>query len=1005
MLGETLSHYKILSEISRGGMGIVYRAVDLKLDREIALKVLPPELVTDPERKRRFIQEAKAAAKLEHPHIGVVHEIDEVDGVTFIAMELIQGEPLREMLRKEQPPLSRSLEIAAEVAEGLSFAHDKSLVHRDLKPANIMLTEQGHAKIIDFGLAKLVEPLAGEGSDVETAIRGETDPGKVLGTVSYMSPEQARGQSLDHRSDIFSFGIVLHEMFTGQPPFKGPTGADTLSAILHDPVPRLPAMGSGVSSEVAFDLQRIVDKCLARDPGKRYQTMRDLVVDLRTTWRNLESGTTATVVSRTVPKHWMVASAAGILILVLLAWLVFKPSPAPSPKAAATSDSNPSIAVMYFENLSGEPDLEKILVNMLTTNLSRYERIDVVSSQRLFDILKLIGKQDVDVIDRSVATEVATRADVETMLLGSIVKLGERFRISAQLLDVESGNNIGAGQVEGTQVEDMFEMTDQLTADVAAMLEIPTAELSGQAPKITDVTTSSFEAYRFYQRGLENQYRWNFSEAEEDFERAVEIDPTFAMAHAQLAITSGAFILRNPLADLSPMRERLRLAKEYSAKATDLEQHLIDLGQALFNRDFNAASNLGTDLVERYPKEKIGHNWLTFAFIALGSFERAIQSCERLLELDPTYANVYNNLAYSYARSRDYPKAISTIKKYIALQPEVGNPYSSAWDVYMMAGQFDEAYRICNEALSKNPYWYELREKVAYTDLVGGRIEKARERLRQLSLLDPGEMWQMWVARDLGYFHIYEGRYREALTEFEKAVEPASRISGSMQRIITDMEMAKVLALRGDYPEALKTLLEVKDFSTSLYPSSSNPVLLMADYLEGSTLAQKGDLGEAQQRADTIKRFVENDSYDRYYLDFYNMLVAQINLARGDAQAATAALSKVSNTTKVFSPRCASLIADVATLQGDTGTALSTYERYCNRIDKRQYLLGGDHFDFFLGCSRVNYRLGQIYEQAGDQEQAIDYYTKALEQWKNADEDFPELIEVKAGLERLNARP
>jgi serine/threonine protein kinase len=216
MIGRTLSHYKVLDELSRGGMGIVYRALDTKLDREVALKVLPPELVADPERKRRFIQEAKAAAKLNHPHIGMVFEIDDADGTTFIAMELIRGEPLKDVMNKGRLSPTRALELATEVAEGLALAHDKGIVHRDLKPANIVVTGDGHAKIIDFGLAKLLEPFSGEGSDVKTAIRGETNPGKVMGTVSYMSPEQARGRKVDHRSDVFTFGIVLHEMLTGQ---------------------------------------------------------------------------------------------------------------------------------------------------------------------------------------------------------------------------------------------------------------------------------------------------------------------------------------------------------------------------------------------------------------------------------------------------------------------------------------------------------------------------------------------------------------------------------------------------------------------------------------------------------------------------------------------------------------------------------------------------------------------------------------------------------------------
>ncbi len=230
MIGQTLSHYKVLDEISRGGMGVVYRALDTKLDREVALKVLPPELVADEERRRRFIQEAKAAAALHHPHIATIFEIDEADGSTFIAMELIEGEKLGDLLQGKPLPLTRSLELAAEVAEALARAHDKGIVHRDLKPANIMVTVDGHAKVIDFGLAKLVEPLSTGDSAVDTALKQKTDSGVVMGTVAYMSPEQARGLKVDHRSDIFSFGIVLFEMLTGRLPFEGPSSVETLNA-------------------------------------------------------------------------------------------------------------------------------------------------------------------------------------------------------------------------------------------------------------------------------------------------------------------------------------------------------------------------------------------------------------------------------------------------------------------------------------------------------------------------------------------------------------------------------------------------------------------------------------------------------------------------------------------------------------------------------------------------------------------------------------------------------
>jgi serine/threonine protein kinase len=244
VIGKTFSHYKVLEEISRGGMGIVYRALDTKLDRAVALKVLPPDLVSDHSRRGRFVQEAKAAAALSHPHIATVFDVDEAEGAWFIAMELIEGEKLSELLRRDRLPLSRALELATEVAEGLSRAHEKGIVHRDLKPANLMVTRDGHIKIIDFGLAKLVEPLRGgtAESEAQTGVKGHTHPGQVMGTVSYMSPEQARGRDVDSRSDIFTFGVVLYEMVTGTLAFPGESAADTLSSILSKPAPALPPL-------------------------------------------------------------------------------------------------------------------------------------------------------------------------------------------------------------------------------------------------------------------------------------------------------------------------------------------------------------------------------------------------------------------------------------------------------------------------------------------------------------------------------------------------------------------------------------------------------------------------------------------------------------------------------------------------------------------------------------------------------------------------------------------
>jgi len=291
MIGRHLSHYRILEELSRGGMGVVYRALDVKLEREVAIKVLPSDLVADAERRRRFEHEARAASKLNHPHIAVVYEIDEADGLTFIAMELVRGGTLADAMAGEGLAPARALDVAIDVAEGLAAAHERGVVHRDLKPSNIMLTEEGRAKIIDFGLAKLVEP-ASEASESETLLKNDTEPGMVIGTVCYMSPEQARGSKVDARSDVFAFGVVLYESLAGRTPFRGATRMDTLSAILKDLAPPLPLLRPEVPAEAHAELQRVLDRCLARDPDSRYQSMKEVARDVRAARRRLESAPT-----------------------------------------------------------------------------------------------------------------------------------------------------------------------------------------------------------------------------------------------------------------------------------------------------------------------------------------------------------------------------------------------------------------------------------------------------------------------------------------------------------------------------------------------------------------------------------------------------------------------------------------------------------------------------------------------------------------------------------------
>ena len=297
MIGRTLSHYRIVDELGRGGMGVVYRALDTNLGREVALKVLTPAVSGDQEQQRRLRIEARAAASLAHPAVSVVYEVDDADGATFIAMELVRGRPLATLIADTPIAPDRALDLAIEVAEGLAEAHVRGIVHRDLKPKNVMLTESGHVKIIDFGLAKLLRPRPAFESGSDTPAWGDTDPGRILGTAAYMSPEQVRGGEVDARSDLFALGALLYEMLSGEPAFRRETGVETLHAVLKEPAPRLREAGLGPSAPV---LQRVLDRCLAKSPEDRYASAGDLVADLREARRRLE-GAPGEAAERPVP--------------------------------------------------------------------------------------------------------------------------------------------------------------------------------------------------------------------------------------------------------------------------------------------------------------------------------------------------------------------------------------------------------------------------------------------------------------------------------------------------------------------------------------------------------------------------------------------------------------------------------------------------------------------------------------------------------------------------------
>jgi serine/threonine protein kinase len=568
MIGRRLSHFRITAKLGEGGMGVVYRAEDETLRRPVALKVLPPELVANEERRLRFLREARAAAAVTHPNIATVYEVGEAPGesgqgpdIVFIAMELVEGKPLSALIGGRPLPVKGALRIGTEIAEGLARAHKAKVIHRDLKPVNVVIGEDGHAKILDFGLAKLLEPIrggriaggggrgaggggrgaggaAGHGgadedlSRLETLSGEMTREGRILGTASYMSPEQARGQAVDARSDIFSLGVTLYEMVTGRAPFQGKTATDVLSAVLRDE----PAPASRHNDEVPRKLDEVIGKCLRKDPHERYQHADDVAVDLREVRRTAESGVQAVPPRRGISKRTAAIAAGAALLAAGIAAALHFTGRLPVGGGRSVSPGEPgsagidSLAVLPLRNLSGDPEQEYFADGMteeLIATLARIRALRVISST---SAMYYKGKQ-------RPLREIAAELNVDALVEGSVMRSGDRVRVTAQLVEGATDRHLWAQSYE-RDLRDVLALQADVARAIAA--EVEAALTPGEATRLAGTRPVDPEAYAHYLKGrhLYNRLtKQTFTQAIEEFQRAIVGDPGYAPAHARLAMT------------------------------------------------------------------------------------------------------------------------------------------------------------------------------------------------------------------------------------------------------------------------------------------------------------------------------------------------------------------------------------------------------------------------------------------------------------------------------------
>lgn len=789
MIGQRISHFRILSKLGEGGMGVIYRAEDEKLGRQVALKVLQPDMVGNEERRLRFMREARSAASVTHPHIATIHEIDEVDGVIFIAMELVEGTTLTEAMGGR--PLSRrdTLRYALEIAEALSRAHKAGIVHRDLKPENVIVGPDRHVKILDFGLAKLVEPPDDEQATPMQTISAEmTQAGHILGTPAYMSPEQARGLPVDARSDLFSFGVMLYEMVTGRAPFSGATTTDTLLAIVRDhpvPVTRL-------DPEIPPELERSIAKCMEKAPEDRYQHADDVAVDLRRLKRETDSQPVSRVEDPIPPAgrgtNWRrpLRLAGAGLVLALLLFAVPRLLHLGGPGGGKIQ----SLAVLPLMNLKDNEDPERygqILQELIITDLSELEALTVLSSQRLFDIQEQLGRKDSKALDRTLATEVASKAGATTMLTGSLSRLGTRWILACQLVNVDDGRVIKSERIDGA---DLYTMVDDLTARLRGDLGLGRGTEGDLALAVKDKTTSSIDAYQRYLAGVDHLNAREYEQAVRELQQATDIDPQFGKAYYKLAVAG--WWLEGELADskawfpehdIRSPAEAVDYLLSGEVKLATKDRELAEAMKPLVDRKYNDGLAPFQRLVQRYPDEKEAWYGLGEANYHgdRGSRDQALAAFEKALELDPSFQLAYGHVLDIYRDKREYDKMEAKARTLAELDPE-NMAWVGDWIGALIRIHSPRADSVLDHALETAPD-NNARRRLLHDaghsySVVGNEAKRAACFRRALEI--DSDLLTTNLNSDLGWCYADRWELDRAMPYFLEAVDagPARAVSG-----------------------------------------------------------------------------------------------------------------------------------------------------------------------------------------------------------------------------------
>ncbi len=794
---QSLDHFKILKKIGEGGMGEVYLAEDQKLARKVALKVLPGDLLESSDRQERFYREAKTAAKISHPNVMAIYDFGtgRPEGsdkdLNYIVMEYIEGESLRNHLANQNISMSGRLKISERIARGLSAAHKLNIVHRDIKTDNIMMDQNGEPKILDFGLAKPFDSVFSNetGDDTVTASQDLTQDGKILGTVTYMSPEQARGETVDARSDIFSFGIMMYKIFSGVYPFDGGDRVSTIAKILEAKHVSIRDKNETLPPE----LERIIDKCLQKSPDDRYQDSRDLVVDLRTLRRQNESGITDTrsiemeaykKKKRGIFKSKIAYSIAGIVIIAAIIMAILDNSHSPGPNILQAKED--ALAILGFENKTGDSELDWLtagLPEIMMTDLAQSGSGKIISRNRVLDYLNEKVSSISDLPRHQDCVEAARSLGASTVLSGSYFKMGDKIRIDARLEDVETGEILFGEKVIG---EDPFVLVDSLTQKIA--LSLNSQEMMANNIDVSAITSSSPEAYKHYIIGMERFIQSFYDEAKIEFEKAIAIDSTFALPYMRIGM---GYAMQNRGQQGVAYFEQ---ARKYQDKLPIKERSLLDIYISLWlDFKFDEAIVKMQSFVANYPDDKEGRSFYAILLTVLKKDDKsALAQLDTVMMLDPQYLLALSMYIEIYSTMDENQKAIEYALKMKNYYPDIPEPYQFLIILYHGLALHDDAIRISEELLQKFPDDLIAPTNIISSNILKRNFDKAMQMVDLIKERHGDDPYAM-----IGYYNhlanlaFWKGRFWEGMNFQKQSLEQSYLTNDSMRISLGSSRIAR----------------------------------------------------------------------------------------------------------------------------------------------------------------------------------------------------------------------